>query len=278
MIRLISTLLCVYLLTGCVFTRSEGEQLRSDLNRLRDEVASMQRQQGDAAFEIHQNLQKISGKAESVEDAISSKQKLDAKSMLKTEEMQQEIRLLLGSLEELQHEIKLLKETQEKFVQKTNEKKTDLSVPSGKKEHYEKAKLFYDQKNYVLAIKLFDEFIDKYKKDKSLLDNAYFWRGDSYFNLAKKEKSSVKKKELRRKSIVSYQKVLTDFPKSNKSDVALYRIGLSMETLGFSKDALVFYEEIVSKHPKSNLAKSAKSKIKKIKETSKKQASAKGKV
>ena len=252
--------------------------MRSDLNRLRDEVASMQRQQGDAAFEIHQNLQKISGKAESVEDAISSKQKLDAKSMLKTEEMQQEIRLLLGSLEELQHEIKLLKETQEKFVQKTNEKKTDLSVPSGKKEHYEKAKLFYDQKNYVLAIKLFDEFIDKYKKDKSLLDNAYFWRGDSYFNLAKKEKSSVKKKELRRKSIVSYQKVLTDFPKSNKSDVALYRIGLSMETLGFSKDALVFYEEIVSKHPKSNLAKSAKSKIKKIKETSKKQASAKGKV
>ena len=43
---------------------------------------------------------------------------------------------------------------------------------------------------------------------------------------------------------------------------ALYKIGLSFESLGMKDDAKGFYQELIEKHPKSQEAKKAKAKMK----------------
>ena len=78
--------------------------------------------------------------------------------------------------------------------------------------------------------------------------------GEEHFN----------KKEWR-KAILNYQKYRDTFPKGKKFPESTYKIGVCFQELGMKDEAKTFYDELVAKFPKSDEARRARIRLKKIK-------------
>lgn len=72
-------------------------------------------------------------------------------------------------------------------------------------------------------------------------------------------------KKEHRQAILEYQKYRDKNPKGKNFAAATYKMGLSFQELGLKDEAKSFYEEVISKAPKSDEARKAKSRLQKIK-------------
>lgn len=72
------------------------------------------------------------------------------------------------------------------------------------------------------------------------------------------------KKEYRQ-AILEYQKYREKFPKGKNVASATYKMGVSFQELGLKDDAKAFFEEVISKAPKSEEAKKSKARLQKLK-------------
>lgn len=68
-----------------------------------------------------------------------------------------------------------------------------------------------------------------------------------------------------KKAILAYQKFRDKNPKSKKFPKATFRIGLAFTELGLTDEAKTFFEEVIAKYPKSDEARKAKSRLKRLK-------------
>ncbi len=68
-----------------------------------------------------------------------------------------------------------------------------------------------------------------------------------------------------RKAILNYQKYRDSFPKGKKFLEATYKIGVCFQELGMKDEARTFYEELIAKHSKSDEARRARIRLKKLK-------------
>lgn len=121
-----------------------------------------------------------------------------------------------------------------------------------------------EQGLYDLAKKLFDDgdiensrihfgnFINKYP-DSQNADNARFWIADSYY--AEKWFG---------KAILEYQKVLDNYPDSNKLAAARLKQGYAFAELGEKANARITLKTLVRLHPESKEAQYAQEKLKNL--------------
>lgn len=72
------------------------------------------------------------------------------------------------------------------------------------------------------------------------------------------------KKEYRQ-AILEYQRYREKNPKGKSFASATYKIGVSFQELGLRDEARSFYEEVVSKYPKSDEARKSKTRLQKLK-------------
>jgi tol-pal system protein YbgF len=117
---------------------------------------------------------------------------------------------------------------------------------------YSNAKKLLDDGDRENARIQFENFINRFPKSKNV-DNARFWIADSYFSDKWYEKA-----------ILEYQSVLEDYPDSNKRAAALLKQGYAFAELGEKASACLLLKELIKKHPKSNEAKYAQEKLKKL--------------
>lgn len=68
-----------------------------------------------------------------------------------------------------------------------------------------------------------------------------------------------------KKAILSYQKYRDENPKGKSYPEATYKIGVSFQELGMKDEAKTFYDEVVSKFPKSDQARKASTRLKSMK-------------
>ncbi|KYG69462.1 hypothetical protein AZI87_09790 [Bdellovibrio bacteriovorus] len=68
-----------------------------------------------------------------------------------------------------------------------------------------------------------------------------------------------------KQAILNYQKYRDDNPKGSKFADATYKIGVSFQELGMKDEAKTFYDEVVSKFPKSDEARRSKTRLKGLK-------------
>lgn len=68
-----------------------------------------------------------------------------------------------------------------------------------------------------------------------------------------------------KQAIFTYEKFREKSPKSKKIADATYKIGVCFQEMGMSEDAIGFYEEVISKFPKTEEAKKAGIRLKKVK-------------
>ncbi len=274
--------------SSCVTTRAEGEQLRTDVDALKTETAQLQALVSDLKARESGRVTKLDTRVQELESTLGTLRQADADSGVQLEKIVAEVQLLRGEVDEAKHEIGEQKASVESILARppvavssaaTAPKIEDdpkrvaqidgQEVPSAAKEHYDFAKKLFDDKKFGAAADAFELFLVRHAKEEDLVDNAAFWKAESYYQLAGAGSDKAAKEKAYKQAILSYQRVL-ETPKSEKSDGALFKIGLSFEQLGFQDEARVFYEELISKHEKSPLIPDAKKRLKSLNAAKKK--------
>lgn len=205
-----------------------------DISKLRSQLADTQRDFGDKQLLSDNRLKKLEGAAF----------KQTADTSLEKDKLQTEVEQLKTQLEEIQTAKPAVVVAEEPTAPR-NLNKTDQVAA---------IKTAYEDKQYEKAISGCDVFLRKYSDDKQFTAQVLYWRGDSYYELGEYKKA-----------VLSYQDLLTRFQNFSKVPEVLYKVGMSLEALKFPKDAAVFYEEVIQKHPKSSFAAKAKEQLKKKK-------------
>ena len=281
------TVVCLLFFSGCV-SKNEVTSLDTRLNEL--EMRNQEAQKRDAALQSDLEVR--------AEDEQALRHQ-SATLRAKLEAMNEEIRALNGRIEELEYRLAREKQKKAKGVEaeegriekldlatKTNDERIyrieqylnfEPSVqkesapkpreqtvakiaPAGQTkgqinedEIYRMAKQAFDQGDSDAARKKFQELIEKFPKSERA-DNAQFWIGEIYY-----------REKWYEKAILEYQKVIENYPKGNKVPASLLKQGLAFLNLGDKTNSRLILEELIKKHPKSNEAKIAKDKVKRLK-------------
>lgn len=111
---------------------------------------------------------------------------------------------------------------------------------------YDTARENFEQRKYDQARRMWGEFIQSFPKN-ALVPNAYFWQGESYYQMGEYPKA-----------ILAYQEVIEKFKKSNKYKTCLLKQGICFYKIGKKKAGKLILEDLVKNYPSSPEAKRAK--------------------
>ena len=115
---------------------------------------------------------------------------------------------------------------------------------------YTQARQAYDHGEMDKARQLFKKLIKEFPKS-SIVDNAQFWIGESYY-----------REKWYEKAILEYQTVLEKYPHGNKVPAAMLKQGLALKQIGEKSSARLILQELVKKYPKASEAAIAEQKLK----------------
>ncbi len=245
-------------LCSCVVTRSEGDRIQQSVNKLKSEVANTQ----GSNFDL---LQRLNRRVSRLEIWLTNTRKEDARANVDSEVIYGEVQAVRGKIEVANHEISLLKTELVELKAKIKEAQKKPAKPKSRKQLIERGQAELKKKQYKKAAASFELYADTFPRDRNYMAIAVFGNGKANIALAKQHKNKKKRSALYKKAIMSFQRLLTKFPRSINTDRALYNIGQAFEALGYKKDAIIFYEEILSKHKKSKLLKSSKKRLQALK-------------
>jgi tol-pal system protein YbgF len=124
-----------------------------------------------------------------------------------------------------------------------------LQRPTDKKEFLALAQQRAKAGELPLARQLYSEFMKKWAKDP-LIGEAHFGMGETYFT-----------EEKCREALFEYGKVIQDHPKTPSAPEAYLRSSDCFAKLKMKEESRLALEELVKSHPKSDAAKTAKTRL-----------------
>jgi tol-pal system protein YbgF len=114
---------------------------------------------------------------------------------------------------------------------------------------YNEARTDYTQGRYALAITGFKDVLELDKKG-DLADNAHYWMGESY--LAQRQHDLA---------IAEFDKIIRDYPQSNKRPDAYLKKAITLEEMGRRSEANVMYELVIEQFPRTPQERVARRKL-----------------
>jgi TolA-binding protein len=280
----VSFALLLVVTSACFTTRDEGDALRQDVAALKTETSQLQREVTDLKVTQAERIEVLEGRARELDVALTALRQTDADASVQIGRMVTELQTLRGDIEVAKNDLSQQKASVESIlarppatvaaaatapkVEAIDPSKPAMiagaAIPADPKGHYDVAKRLFDDKNFAGSADAFDLFLTRHPQGNDLVDNAAFWKAESYAQLAAQATDKGAKEKAYKQAILSYQRVL-ESPTSEKADGALLKIGMAFEALGFQDEARVFYDELLAKHPKSSLVADAKKRLKALK-------------
>ncbi|WP_051617365.1 tol-pal system protein YbgF [Desulfonatronovibrio hydrogenovorans] len=266
-----------FLLASCVTTQS-------DVDTLRFQVRSLERQQQNDRQVFRQTLEEQKAQLEAIEQGLTeaggSVQATQANLWAEVQSLKVQVATLTGRLDSLERDTLDRAETREDNRQaiedmraKTRELDRSVQMISSQlglempeqetrpetvdefepiqpgdsaRALYQRAlDSFYDR-NYELAQSLWEEFADNFP-DHPLTSNAHFWQGESFYQL-----------ERYAQAVLAYQEVITNFSDSNKMSASMLKQGMSFFHLGREEAGRLVLNELLQKYPDTAEARRAK--------------------
>lgn len=256
------------LTSACVMTREEGEQMERDLRAVEQEFAEFKLEQQRHEAERIARLKRM---AESLEQSDESARKADADFFVRIDELILQVQTLSGRIEEMEHRLAQLEAAQASASGPITAEGA-ASAPGDAPGAPEGPALPEDKEAlYELAKKAHDE--GRFEEARQ----AFRVFSQRYPDDAVLSDNSLFwigegyfKEGTYDKAILTFQEVINKYPKSDKADASIYKIGRSFEALGLKDDAILFYEDLIAKYPKSSLVRDAKKRIRSVKKDKKK--------
>jgi TolA-binding protein len=151
----------------------------------------------------------------------------------------------------VREELKKLKLRVDALEQKATLEPSKVEVNAS--ELFQKGKDQYQKQQYALASESFTAYLQlpKRKTSSKLLEEALFFKAESFHQLKKYKKA-----------IVEYSHFSEVYSNSSHMPEVLYKIGFCFELLGMKEDARGFFQELIEKYPGSLHAKKVKKKVK----------------
>ena len=228
-------------LSACLKTRAqlkgdeESPPTANSDGSIPNPVKDVQPPGGYAVDEIKSEMTRMNGRIEDLERA--QKDQAGAANATQSE-----------AAKKLDERVAQLEKSQADMIEQL--KKIQEEGPAGDpSELFDKAKAKFDSDDFEGAIDLLNQYL-KSAKAKNV-EGATFMRAEANYKLKNYKQA-----------IVDYSKFPEKFTKSKKMPEALYKIGLSFESLGMNDDAKGFFQELVDKFPKSPQAKKIRPKLK----------------
>ncbi len=104
---------------------------------------------------------------------------------------------------------------------------------------------FYDRE-YERAQSLWEEFAENYP-EHDLISNAYFWQGESFYQMQEYAEAAL-----------AYQEVISNYPDSNKITASMLKQGMSFIELGREEAGQLVLNELLEEYPDSAEARRAR--------------------
>jgi tol-pal system protein YbgF len=283
-------ILCVtvFLLTGCVALQQDVITLERRMDTLEYRTQELQKQNENLNKQVSSDLSAIGENRESSEKTLRGQYAGLSADM---ERMQQDLRLLSGRVEEIEYAIKRKLGDYESGSQKRQDRMDELNLSMAKMDQriglieqylnmegnkqpgqttaapaaaaaptapaattdqqiYTQARQAYDRGELDQARQLFQKLIKEFPKS-SIVDNAQFWIGESYY-----------REKWYEKAILEYQTVIEKYPHGNKVPAAMLKQGLALKQIGEKSSARLILQELVKKYPKASEAAVAEQKLK----------------
>ena len=186
-------------------------------------------------------------------------QRKNADDEAKFQEVESQVRELLGQSEILDKKISDAKLEKEKSTKLSLEKFKiyEEAILKVEKESFQIKNDISELKGLVLGLAKEIEALKKSKPKKSRVEKVPKgnYKSAEYYFSRKKWKKAIK----------GYQKYREMNPKGKRYKVSTYKIGVCFEELGLRKEAKLFYDEVIEKFSSSREAKKAKLRLKKLK-------------
>ena len=152
-------------------------------------------------------------------------------------------------LQELRDDIDIMKAQSDGSTTEQSKTSDGKATTLKPKEHYSKGLAELKAKQYDNSLKTLKDFIASFPND-DLAGNAQYWIGEIYYAKGDFEQAALE-----------FDKAVKKYPKSNKAAASLLKEGYSFEKLGMKEESKVVLEDLIEKHPKSQEAKKARSKL-----------------
>ena len=114
---------------------------------------------------------------------------------------------------------------------------------------YEQAQRSYANEDYELALQQFDAYLQRYP-GTDLCANAQFWKGYSYFKLAKYQEA-----------IAEFDKLRANYPASTKVPFGMHIQAMALKELGQRGRAVALLKEVVENYPMTPAADSSRTEL-----------------
>lgn len=124
-----------------------------------------------------------------------------------------------------------------------------VAASPGVTDIYNQARIDYTQGRYSLAVSGFKEVLGLDARG-DLADNAHYWMGESY--LAQRQHQLA---------LDEFDKVIRDYPESNKRPDAYLKKAMTLEDMGRRSEANLMYELVIEQFPRTNQERVARRKL-----------------
>ncbi len=227
-------------LVGASACKSRSELRREqELEKIKAEVTNVKTDRADFDTQIEELRAELTRQRTLVEETTQANRQL-AEEVRKLEALKTENQVLATRVQAIEQ-----RAVDEELQQKKQ-------VEDREKAGFEQGKALYDQGKFDEAAEVFRNVMKKSKGEEE--KRAHFQLAESYFNAKDWESAAVEYSEFRKAH-----------PKDNLVPTAIYRLATSFKNMGKSKEAKLFYEELIERYPKSPLTAKAKKDSAKLK-------------
>ncbi len=258
-------------LSGCFYPADRGRALEARLEKIDATQARLQEELKQTRAQLDATLPLIDQKVAEVSKALQSldtaSRRTGADIGIQLQKTVEDLAQLRGQVETYLYKIGELEgalartsdETEKRLLAlkgdealkeaEARKKAEELKRPTDKKEFLALAQEKAKAGDVTLARQLYSEFLKKWPKD-ALAAEAHFGLGETYFT-----------EDKCREALFEYGKLLQEYPKADSTPNAYLRSSDCFKKLKMQEESRLALEELVKGYPKSEAAKTAKSRL-----------------